>query len=168
MIQGLVVALLAVAASGPVDSVAKAKGDDLGRLQGRWEAKAGKRVEFRVALEIEGNQVTATIVPKFGPELKATGEVRVDEAASPRALDWVNFATLDGQDVPKMLAIYRVDGDKLVLRNGGFNDSRPGSFEGANEGLWTQTVEFRRVPAPDKASAAAPEANPAKRVVSRP
>ena len=133
---------------------------DLGRLQGRWEAKAGKRVEFQVVLEIEGNQATATITPKVGPTVRATGEIKLDEGVSPRSIDWVNFATRDGQDLPPMLAIYRVDGDKFTLKNGGFNDSRPESFEGLGEGIWTQTVEFRRAPATASA--------PTTRVASQP
>src|SRR3954452_25564271 len=88
------------------------EGSDLSRLQGRWEASVGKRGEFAVCLEVRGNEVAATIAPKRGPELTANGELQLDEAASPRTLDWVKFATPEGIEVPRVLSIYRLEGDR--------------------------------------------------------
>ena len=120
------------------------EGSDLSKLQGQWEASVGKRREFSVVLEVKGNDVSATITPKIGPKVKATGELQLDEGASPRSLDWVKFSTPDGIEVPKLLSIYRLEGDRLILRSGGFNDARPKVFERGGEGLWSEVMVFTR------------------------
>jgi uncharacterized protein (TIGR03067 family) len=127
---------------------------DLGKLQGRWEATVGKKRDFSVALEVKGNDVSATISPKRGPKLKANGELQLDPTASPRSLDWVKFSTPDGIEVPKVLSIYRLEGDKLIVRSGGFNDSRPKSFEAGGEGVWTEVMTFTRPATTEKAATA--------------
>ncbi len=123
---------------------------DLGRMQGRWETSVGKRHDFSVILDVKGSDVAATISPKVGPKLKAIGAMQLDEAATPRSLDWVDFSTPDGVEVPRILSIYRLEGDRLILRSGGFNDARPRSFEAGGEGVWTDVLVFRRPPAGDK------------------
>jgi uncharacterized protein (TIGR03067 family) len=143
-------AVLVVSAMG-----AGPESGDLNKLQGTWEASVGKKQEFSVTLEVKGNDVTATIKPKKGPKLKANGELQIDEKASPRKLDWVKFSTPDGIEVPKMLSIYRLEGEKLYVRSGGFNDSRPKAFEAGGEGLWSEVVVFTR-PAKTEAITANP------------
>lgn len=117
---------------------------DLSRLQGRWEASVGRRKDFVVTLEVKGREVSATITPKVGPKLKARGELQLDEAANPRSLDWVRFSTPDGTEVPPLRAIYRLEGDRLIVRSGGFNDDRPKAFEKGGEGCWTDVLVFTR------------------------
>jgi uncharacterized protein (TIGR03067 family) len=128
---------------------------DLSKLQGRWEASVGKRQEFSVTLEVKGNDVSATISPKKGPKVKASGELQINEKASPRSLDWLKFSTPDGIEVPKMLSIYRLEGDRLYVRSGGFNDARPKAFEAGGEGLWSEVMVFNR-PAKTEAVTANP------------
>jgi len=143
----ILVALLAASTMG-----AEPEKGDLSRLQGRWEASVGKRRDFSVALEVKGNEVSATITPRRGPKLKASGELQIDEGAIPRSLDWVKFSTPDGIEVPKLLSIYRLEGDRLLVRSGGFNDARPKAFEAGGEGVWTEVLVFTR-PAPPKSDA---------------
>jgi uncharacterized protein (TIGR03067 family) len=131
-------------------------GTDLGKIQGRWEALVGKKREMSVCLEVKGNEVSATISPKRGPKLKASGELQLDPAASPRSLDWVKFSTPDGIEVPKILSIYRLEGEKLIVRSGGFNDARPRSFESGGEGIWTEVMVFTRPGSPEKSPATTP------------
>ncbi len=145
---GMVLAALLGTAMGAAPT-----GGDLGKMQGQWEALVGRRGEFAVSLEIKGHDVAATIIPKVGPKLRASGELRLDEAASPRALDWVKFSTLDGTEVPRLLSIYQLEGDRLILRSGGFNDARPKAFEKGGEGCWTDVLVFKR-PAPPKSAEA--------------
>ncbi len=135
--------LLAAASLG-----AAPEGSDLSKLQGCWETSVGRRREISVTIEIKGNDVAATVTPKVGPKLRVSGELQVDEAASPRSLDWVKFSTLDGQEIPRLLSIYRLEGDRLVVRSGGFNDSRPKVFEKGGEGVWSEVVVFTRPAAP--------------------
>ena len=133
------IAVLAASAMG-----AAPEGSDLGKLQGRWEASVGKRHDFSVTLEVKGTEVSATITPKIGPKVRANGELQLDESASPRSLDWVKFSTPDGIEVPKLRSIYRLEGDRLIVRSGGFNDARPKAFESAGEGVWTDVLVFNR------------------------
>ena len=127
-------------------------GSDLSKIQGRWETSVGKKREMSVALEVKGNDVSATISPKRGPKLKASGELQLDTKSSPRSLDWVKFSTPDGTEVPKVLSIYRLEGDKLIVRSGGFNDDRPKSFEAGREGVWTDVMVFTRPKPAEKAA----------------
>ena len=127
---------------------------DLGKLQGSWEASVGKKREVKVSLEVKGNEVSATITPKLGPKVKANGELQLDESASPRSLDWVKFSTPDGIEVPKLLSIYRLEGDRLIVRSGGFNDARPKAFEAGGEGIWTDVLVFTRPASTAKSDAA--------------
>jgi uncharacterized protein (TIGR03067 family) len=123
---------------------------DLPKLQGRWEASVGRRKEFAVTLEVKGREVSATITPKIGPKLKASGELQLDETVSPRSLDWVKFSTVDGTEVPTLHSIYRLEGDRLIVRSGGFNDDRPKAFEKGGEGCWTDVLVFTRPEAAPK------------------
>jgi len=116
---------------------------DLARLQGRWETKVGQKRATVVRIEIKGRTVTATISTPQGIKIKADGEVKIDETSSPKALDWVKFTTLDGEEVPEVRAIYRLDGDRWVIRSGGFNDQRPKEFN-AGDGVWAAVLTFER------------------------
>ena len=127
-------------------------GGDLGKIQGHWEASVGKKRDFSVALEVKGNDVSATISPKRGSKLKASGELQLDPTVTPRSLDWVRFSTPDGIEIPRVLSIYRLEGDKLIVRSGGFNDARPKSFEAGGEGVWTDVMVFTRPPATEKSA----------------
>jgi uncharacterized protein (TIGR03067 family) len=142
-----VLTILAASAMG-----AAAEDTDLSKLQGRWEASVGKKKDFSVTLEVKGNDVSATITPKRGPKVKANGELHLNETASPRSLDWVKFSTPDGIEVPKLLSIYRLEGDRLFVRSGGFNDVRPKAFEAGGEGVWTEVLVFTRPPAAPKSN----------------
>jgi uncharacterized protein (TIGR03067 family) len=123
---------------------------DLGKLQGSWEASVGRKGEFTVAIEIKGREVSATISSALGPKLRASGELELDENRSPRALDWVKFSTLDGQEVPTIHAIYRLEQDRLILRSGGLNDDRPKAFESGGTGCWSEVLVFNRPNRPAK------------------
>src|SRR4051812_34250335 len=95
---------------------------DLARLQGRWEAKIGLRKNTVVKIEFKGHSVEATISTPQGRKIQAEGEVKIDETTRPKALDWIKFTTIDGDDVPEMHAIYRLEDGRLYIRSGGFND----------------------------------------------
>lgn len=124
---------------------------DLGRLQGRWAARAGARKEIQVVLNIKGKNVDVSITTAQGIRLKAQGEVKIDEKASPRKLDWINFSGADQQEIPQIPGIYKLDGDKFTVCNGGMNGSRPKEFK-PGDGVFADVVVFQReqVAAADK------------------
>ena len=83
-------ALVSIATLGWISALAGTEAipadSDLGRLQGRWTARAGARQEVRVILTIQGRQVDATIRTPQGISFEVQGEVRLDETTSPRSL----------------------------------------------------------------------------------
>jgi len=133
---GVLVVTLFSGASPAVDG-------DLARLQGRWQTKIGLRKATVVLIEIKGRAVAATISTPQGRKIQADGELKIDETSSPKALDWVKFTTIDGEEVPEMHAIYRLEDGRLFIRSGGFNDQRPTGFK-AGEGVWAKVLEFQR------------------------
>jgi uncharacterized protein (TIGR03067 family) len=116
---------------------------DLGRLQGRWTARAGAHREFRVVLSIQGRRANATIKTPQGISFEVQGQVRLDETTSPRSLDWVNFSGADQQEFPQIPAIYKLDRDTFTLCNGGMNGTRPKEFK-PGDGALADVVVFER------------------------
>src|SRR5215203_354795 len=133
---GLLLVAIVSGASPAVDG-------DLAKLQGRWQTKIGLRKATVVMIEIKGKAVAATIATPQGRKIQADGELKIDETTSPKALDWVKFTTIDGEEVPEMHAIYRLEDGRLFIRSGGFNDQRPTEFD-PGEGVWAKVLVFQR------------------------
>jgi uncharacterized protein (TIGR03067 family) len=140
-----VLLVLSVVDVHAADEVASRDGD-LGRLQGRWSAKAGARHEIHVIIEIKGRDVHAAIKTPQGLDLKVQGEVMLDETTSPRSLDWKRLTGPDQQPLPEIAAVYKIDGDTFTVCNGGFLGARPKEFK-AGEGALADVVVFHRVDA---------------------
>jgi uncharacterized protein (TIGR03067 family) len=124
---------------------------DLGRLQGRWTARAGAKHEVRVVLAVQGRRVDVSIATPQGIRFQVHGEVKVDESTSPRRLDWVKFTGADQQEFPEIPAIYKLDRDTFIVCNGGLEGPRPTDFK-SGDGLLAEVVVFKREPnrAPSK------------------
>ena len=116
---------------------------DLARLQGRWVTRAGARRNIAVVLTVDGNKATCEIRTPQGLKFQADGELRVNESARPRALDWVGFTGLDSQDLPDIPAIYAIDGDTFKVCNGGLNSPRPSEFK-PGESVLADVLVFER------------------------
>jgi uncharacterized protein (TIGR03067 family) len=141
----IVTLILSVLGSSALSSGAEtpAAENDLARMQGRWTARAGARREVRVVLDIKGRKATATIKTPHGARLLLTGEVKLDEATSPRRLDWMKFTGADQQEFPSLLAIYTLEGDRFTVCNGGLNGMRPTEFK-PGDGILAEVVVFER------------------------
>ena len=116
---------------------------DLAKFQGRWETRAGSRGKLAVLLEFQGRQVTARISTPQGMEILAEGTLRIDESATPKALDWVEFTAADGSELPQLRGIYEFQGDALRIRNGNLNDPRPAAFK-PGDGPLAAVLVFHR------------------------
>jgi uncharacterized protein (TIGR03067 family) len=138
---------LVIVASTWVTSFAGAEAispdSDLGRLQGRWTARAGAKKEVRVVLAVQGRRVDAWVATPQGIRFVFHGEIQIDETTSPRRLDWVKFTGADQQEFPQIPGIYKVDRDTFTVCNGGLNGSRPTEFK-SGEGLLAEVVVFKR------------------------
>ena len=129
------------------DSESISPDSDLSRLQGKWMAQAGLRRQLRVSLDIQGRRVAALVSTPHGLNLRAEGELKIDESVSPRTVDWIKFNGPDQQELPSILGIYKLDRDTFVVCTGGFNGDRPSEFK-PGEGVLTEVVTFRRPTAP--------------------
>jgi uncharacterized protein (TIGR03067 family) len=116
---------------------------DLGRLQGRWNARADARGEVRVVLQIDGHKVDASINTPQGIRFRLRGELKVDESTSPRSLDWVKFSGADQQEFPDVLGIYKIHRDTFTIRNGELSGPRPKEFK-SGEGVLCEVIVFER------------------------
>ena len=145
--KSIFLALVSITAFGWISALAGTEAipadTDLGRLQGRWTARAGARREVRVVLIIQSRRVDATIITPQGARFQVQGEVRLDETTSPRSLDWVNFSGADQQEFPQISAIYKLDRDTFTLCNGGMNGTRPKEFK-PGDGALADVVVFER------------------------
>ena len=137
-------------AGGPGDGC-RAGGERPGQAPGALGGVGRRRKEFAVVLEVKGNDVSATITPKRRPQGQGQRRVAARRGGQPASLDWVKFSTPDGIEVPRLLSIYRLEGDRLIVRSGGFNDARPKAFEAGGEGIWTDVMVFTR-PGPEAES----------------
>ena len=125
----LTAGLLAALLVAPTLAADNRPNGDLDRLQGRWTTKAGPRRNIAVVLEIKDRTVQFEATTPQGLKVSVQGEVRIDETARPKRLDWVHLTALDGQDLPDNLAIYEIEGDTFTLCNGGPNNRRPIEFK---------------------------------------
>jgi uncharacterized protein (TIGR03067 family) len=152
--KSILLALVSITAFGWISALADTEAipadTDLGRLQGRWTARAGARREVRVVLIIQSRRVDATIITPQGVRFQVQGEMRLDEKTSPRSLDWVNFTGADQQEFPQIPAIYKLDRDTFTLCNGGMNGTRPKEFK-PGDGALADVVVFERDRSPSVA-----------------
>jgi uncharacterized protein (TIGR03067 family) len=116
---------------------------DLRKLQGRWTAQAGAKRLVNVLLEVQGREVNVLITLPRGIKMHVQGQIRIDETASPRVLDWVKFNGPDDNELPDILGIYKLENDTLTVVNGGLHGGRPSEFK-PGEGLLGDVVTFRR------------------------
>lgn len=136
----LAISLLATAAHA---GEAAAPRDDLSPLQGKWVAAVGPQNGIRVELDIQADKARLRVTTPQGLVINARGKLAVDTATTPSTLDWSGFKSLDGQTLPAIPAIYRLDNNRFVVCNGGPNGSRPTAFQ-SGDGLLASVVVFER------------------------
>lgn len=131
-----------------------APGGDLARLQGTWD-----RVRPQVAgvmaarWEIRGNALAIVDERDDGVVSRLTAEIRLDEGATPRAIDTV-------LNVPKGTVtergIYKIEGDTLTVCIGRISERRPSEFRDAAGEVPARLCVLRRRVVPDRPPAGSP------------
>jgi uncharacterized protein (TIGR03067 family) len=122
---------------------------DLTRLEGIWTTKGAENPILSVVLDFKGNKVA--FKGKFnGQEFEYTGEIKVDDKASPKTLDWTKLASPGGDDLEDLHSIYKLEGDTLTLCSGGPGSDRPTEFKAGDGSPQTLTVFTRKKADPTK------------------
>jgi len=153
----------------PVDmNTAKAKtatpkvviAGDLALIQGTWRLKSGHLNSPNETLTIQGDVLTTTAKVARG-EARYVSHIKLDEAASPKAIDFLN-PSAGSKKLPPAYGIYELDGDTLKIHKSGQGKSRASVFQdGAEQGsvsLWTRATSRRgmdREPAKSKTNRSA-------------
>ena len=117
---------------------------DLAKVQGKWTAMVGPDKNIPIVVEFKGTNAIILVTVQER-ELNIKGEIKLDETKSPKQWDWTKFESeSDGNHVEDNLAIYKFNGEKLVLCSGGPGGQRPTEFKDGDGGM-PSLVEFTRV-----------------------
>ncbi len=127
-----------------VKSEEKPIAGDLGKFQGSWNAKGGANDDVKITLTIKVNAITAHWVEGNGDDLELKGELRVNDQANPRTVDFFHFKKGDGEEVQDSLGIYTIEGDKITICIGGPGGERPTEFKAGTDGPPTLFVFTRK------------------------
>ena len=113
---------------------------DLAKLQGSWTTKAHDRT---IAVEFKGNKVTSKSTEDDGKAMSQSGEVVLNEEAKLKTIDFVKGKRIDGDSIPDVLGLYRVEGDKVIIAVGSPGKPRPSEFKADEaEGVMLLTLEM--------------------------
>jgi uncharacterized protein (TIGR03067 family) len=102
---------------------------DLARFQGTWTARAGTDEDVVITMTVKVNAYTASWERGDGTKVELRGEIRVNEKADPRTIDFFHNQQNDGEDLKDNLGIYAFDGDKIKVCVGGGGNERPTEFK---------------------------------------
>ena len=115
---------------------------DLAKVQGKWTAMVGPEKNISLVVEFKGTNAIILVTVQER-ELNIKGEIKLDETKTPKQWDWTKIES-DGNHVEDDLAIYKFDGEKLVLCSGGPGGQRPTEFKEGQGGA-PNLLEFTRV-----------------------
>ncbi len=122
--------LLSLASPAP----AQAAGD-LESLQGTWKTTSGRAPELSLILTIKDDTVKLAFTVPGGETTTLDGKLKLDDQASPKTIDWIEFKRPDGSPAAANLGIYKLEGNKLTVLNGGPDGSRPTEFPAIELGV---------------------------------
>ena len=128
---------------------------DLAKVQGTWTAKIGPEKNIPITLTIKDDKTELKLTGPGGVEVKLTATIKIDEKASPKSYDLSNLTAPDGNELPDIKAIYKLDGDTWTTCSGGPGNDRPTKFEAGDEGppnltVWTRVKEEKTTSDLDK------------------
>lgn len=104
---------------------------DLAKFQGKWKASVNNG-QVQIRLTIKGDAIDAKW-SQDGNEVELKGKFKLNESATPKTIDFVEFKRPDGEDMPDNPGIYVIDGESITVCAGGGGNARPAEFK-AGEG----------------------------------
>jgi uncharacterized protein (TIGR03067 family) len=141
------VSLLAGTTDGPAPE------GDLARLQGRWTAMIGPFASVPLSLEVRGSDLTIVMTPPQGKAITLKGELRLDEKAKPKTMDWTKLSA-NGKVGPDVLSVYGLEGDTLKIQGSGPGKPRPTELKDAESDTGPRNLVLTRAKDEPKADSA--------------
>ncbi len=126
-------AVLFAAARADDAKPAKLTGD-LAKLQGDWKTTLGPNNDVELFLKIEGNVVSVKVKTPEDTEFDLKGEIKLDDKAKLKTIDWLKFTGPNGDAAPDNLGIYEFQGEDVHVCNGGPGNQRPTEFKTGDGG----------------------------------
>ena len=133
---------LATSLIGATPADDKAPSGDLAKLQGEWTATVGPKGNITITMVVTKVKV-AVKGTADGNDFAITGEVVLNDKASPKTIDWVKFTSPQGDEIKDNLGLYKLEGDSFTVCSGGPGKDRPTEFK-AGEGGPPNIVAFTR------------------------
>jgi uncharacterized protein (TIGR03067 family) len=110
------------------------KAGDLAKMKGTWKTFAGPNKDVPITLKIDGNSAIATFSTPEGETVTIKGEIKVNDAATPKTIDFINFKRPNDEDAGDNLGIYELKDNELRICNGGPGEERPKEFKDGDDG----------------------------------
>lgn len=132
---------------------------DLAALQGTWTTGEGIfHAQGKETMTIRGENVVVVANGPRGVELRLQARIKLDEAASPKAIDLLDVR-VGSRKQPNGVGIYELNGDVLTMHKSGRGRARSTVFESGQEGglatTWSRgTVVVRGRSSPGRPSEA--------------
>ena len=115
---------------------------DLALLQGTWRNQSGHLNSERETLTIRDDVLVASSKLPRGGEVRYESRIRLDETASPKAIDFID-PRVGKKALQPAYGIYELDGDTLKIHKSGIGRGRSSVFEtGSEQGsvsIWTRS-----------------------------
>ncbi len=114
---------------------------DLTLMQGTWRNQSGHLNSERETLTIRDDVLVASSKLPRGGEIRYESRIRLDETASPKAIDFLD-PRVGKKALKPAYGIYELDGDTLKIHKSGIGRGRSSVFEAGSEqgsvSIWTR------------------------------
>jgi uncharacterized protein (TIGR03067 family) len=121
IVLGLVIATPALLPAASIEG-------DLDKLKGKWTGKVGVNEDIPIVLEFKDKEILLEFETDNGEKTRMTGEFLINEKASPKTIEFVNFKNAEGDTTEDIKGIYEFKGDALRICTSGPGGDRPTEF----------------------------------------
>ncbi len=131
----LLSALMPLAAAQDAPKDAK-PATDAAKILGAWSStlRTPDGNDLPLTVEFKDAKTVLVLIKTDADEFKLEGEYKIDEKASPKTIDLLNFVSPNGDSMPDSLGVFEFKGDdELLMRTGGPGNPRPAKVGDSSE-----------------------------------